>query len=509
MAVEADFYGLDEVLLAIKRPPLDLDEHLPKEILNIQKEERKLRSKFVGGNGGANSLAPYIGLISLFAADKGCNYDGFEGIPIECPLLFDAKHPLRQDRSCLYLSMIGSHNFGRAKEEQPVTVKTLEQFVTNFNKQHPNILQRIQDILRKENVVIAGGSVLRALTGDCSVRSGSFWNSKSDIDLFFYGMSSKQEANELVRRLFLALAVDNETWVILRCHGVINIHNEDTKIQIILRLYDNPTEVLIGFDVDCCGCCYTGSDVKITKRCLSALVSGVNVLNPLHAWPRKASYELRLGKYAVRGFAVYVPGLPKNRIGYCEEIQKRDLKSLTGIARFFKVDIEINTSYKRQTIESFGRTLLVFPDPRNITSLRQSVIDDMTPSELLLNGLSDVYDEDDNLADINDVLVPAVYGDSDDLPSASPRPWQWHFHAFDESILTRDNAIQNILDCSSQDNVPNCIPRKLEDAWRLEKRSREYSNDDMEKADVDMLYYSPVYDYCDVNTTNDEIIKRW
>jgi hypothetical protein len=509
LAIEADFYGLDELLLAIQRPPLDVNEHLPNYILNIQEEERKLRSKFVEGvfaaAGGANRSAPYVGLISLFAADDVCNDDGFEGTPVapKCPLRYDAIHPLCQDPSCVFLSTLGnnmkSNDDERTKEPQSVTVATLDEFIKNFNNMHFKVLRRIQNILQTENVIIAGGSVLHALTANSNIRTGGgMWGKKGDIDIFFYGMSSKEEANELVRRLFLALAEDNDRWVILRCRGVINIHNDDTKIQIILRLYDKPAEILIGFDVDCCACCFTGDDVKITKRCYSSLVSGINVLNPLHAWPKKASYELRLGKYAARGFAVYVPGLPKNRIGYSEQIQKSKLEDLKGIARFIKVDIEMNTACPIYFwhIPWTGQAGIRPPPPRYIKSLRDSVVDDLTPSELVMDCLRSIYGEDG----LGDVLVPAIYGYtsswlSDAISQGPPEQWQWFQHEFTFSSITRDGAIETILDCTNQDNVPECIPHKLEDAWILEKRSREYLNDLMEKVDVDTIYYSPIYDY--------------
>lgn len=507
LATEADFYGLDDLLLAIQRPPLNVDENLPPEILKIQEEERKIRFKFAGNSNESTPLPLHAGLLSLFSAETESNDDGFEGISIECPLLFDAKHPLRQDRSCVYLSTVGVHNSDRAKHNQPVTVGTLRDFETYFNSQHPNILGRLKGILQTENVIIAGGSVLRALTGCSSTRTGmSYWDKNSDIDFFMYDMSSKQEANALVRRIFLALAVDAEEWVIMRCQGVINIHDRYTKIQIILRLYDSPTEVLIGFDVDCCGCCYTGSDVKMTKRCHAALVSGINVLNPLHAWPRKPSYELRLGKYAIRGFAVYVPGLPKDQIGYSEEIQKTELIGLKGIARFIKVDFEINSSNKVHYYAPHlpSRHDVRASTPREISSLRESVLEDLTPSELLLIGgpLPWGYDDDDELSPIRNVLVPDVYGEIvRNVLVHAPSQWQWFDHYFDISVVTRNKAIETILDCTDQAYIPDGIPKKLEDAWNLKKRSREYSNDAMEKTDVNMIYYSPIYEYCKVKTT--------
>jgi hypothetical protein len=85
-------------------------------------------------------------------------------------------------------------------------------------------------------------------------------------------------------------------------------------IQVVLRLYDSPVEVLFGFDCDCCCCAYNGREVLLTPRCYLALQRFVNILNPINAWPNRPSYELRLAKYATRGFAVGVPGLDRTLV---------------------------------------------------------------------------------------------------------------------------------------------------------------------------------------------------
>ena len=37
-------------------------------------------------------------------------------------------------------------------------------------------------------------------------------------------------------------------------------------MQIVLRLYNSPAEVLMGFDVDACACGYDGSRVFVCPR---------------------------------------------------------------------------------------------------------------------------------------------------------------------------------------------------------------------------------------------------
>ena len=71
---------------------------------------------------------------------------------------------------------------------QPATVKTLEACMTNFNKEWPNIHHRLHDILLEEKVVVAGGSVLRAMTASEGIRMSKLWGEEqSDVDLFVYG----------------------------------------------------------------------------------------------------------------------------------------------------------------------------------------------------------------------------------------------------------------------------------------------------------------------------------
>lgn len=79
----------------------------------------------------------------------------------------------------------------------------------------------------------------------------------------------------------------------------------------ICRLYSSPLEVLTGFDVDSCAVGFDGNQVWMAQRCHSALV---NQRNPVNLTRRSPTYEMRLAKYAQRGFEVPVPELQKDRI---------------------------------------------------------------------------------------------------------------------------------------------------------------------------------------------------
>jgi hypothetical protein len=102
------------------------------------------------------------------------------------------------------------------------------------------------------------------------------------------------------------------------------------SVQIVLRLYRSPAEALAGFDVDAPCCAYDGMLSRIMRN-----LSYAYDLSPLgeHVWAnpraitamirqsntvdvsrRSPSYEIRLQKYAKRGFEVYVPNLRREDV---------------------------------------------------------------------------------------------------------------------------------------------------------------------------------------------------
>ena len=80
----------------------------------------------------------------------------------------------------------------------------------------------------------------------------------------------------------------------------------------------------------------SGQEVWATPRGLRAIKTGINTLNPLHAYPNRPSYELRLAECAHRGFSVALPGISNTRIGW-DRIGNLPLGELKGHARLLKV----------------------------------------------------------------------------------------------------------------------------------------------------------------------------
>ena len=208
LAIEADFYGLDDLVHAIRMPKIDISEFLSEEVLRIWHEEEKLRTAYRTKT--ADDLAPHQGLVPLFSPD-----DGLHSLPLTY---------IPSSKSESTVMDLRNYRNDKLKKGQSVTVKTLDDFRSSFNREHANVLHRLNDVLLEEPVIIAGGSVLRALTIKEGLRPPSWWQgNRSDVDIFLY-TSSPSEANRISRRIFFALAVDNERWVIVRSRGVITIH---------------------------------------------------------------------------------------------------------------------------------------------------------------------------------------------------------------------------------------------------------------------------------------------
>jgi hypothetical protein len=124
-------------------------------------------------------------------------------------------------------------------------------------------------------------------------------------------------------------------------------------IQVILRIYKSPSEILMGFDLDSCCVGYDGAVVWCLPRFRRAIKTHMNLVDTSR---QSTTYELRLYKYAKRGFRVGVPGfdraLVKNReimttaaftqvgilSGECRTMPKRHFKQYHGLARLLLLE---------------------------------------------------------------------------------------------------------------------------------------------------------------------------
>ena len=171
------------------------------------------------------------------------------------------------------------------------------------------LFRAVKDGKLKNNFVVAGGSVLYAMLHDFNKFDKAYLS--SDFDLFIYGLDTITEAKQMIADIFgvienLSCGYDVSSYIISE-HAVTIRTIDNAKIQIILRLYRDITEILMGFDVDSCCVAYDGTTLWALPRSRYAIQHRCNTVD-IHR--RSTSYENRLWKYSRRGFKVRVPRPP-------------------------------------------------------------------------------------------------------------------------------------------------------------------------------------------------------
>lgn len=163
----------------------------------------------------------------------------------------------------------------------------------------------LEYVFPHENIIIAGGS------------TGAFLNDSAfnDVDFFIVGDNPTEEhiwdcANHIYSQILKWVSTynaetRNSKLVDVKIStGVITLRFCNFKVQIILRAFRNIAQVLHGFDVPSSSVGFDGQFTFFTKLSLISYKWNVNVV-----WVKYASttYELRLVKYFMRGFALLMP----------------------------------------------------------------------------------------------------------------------------------------------------------------------------------------------------------
>lgn len=196
---------------------------------------------------------------------------------------------------------------GRSKKE-----RFMFEDVCRLNKESWTMIQYKLALYKKfvdiPNVFLGGGAIFSVLFGE-PIR---------DIDLFIYGCSEEEaiktiyRCGEIYREHVNAHRVEGESQEIVctRTSNSISFKSaifdparDLVPLQVILRLYQTPSEVLHGFDIDSCCMGWNGEDIWLTNRCLFALRMGYNTFN---LDKMSEVYEVRSAKYGVRGMPLYL-----------------------------------------------------------------------------------------------------------------------------------------------------------------------------------------------------------
>jgi len=213
------------------------------------------------------------------------------------------------------------------------------------------------------NLFCAGGAVLACLAAEAtSAGVGASRDAvlekleesgygQSDVDLFIVGLDAEAATTKLratvdfLRRRMAdveaaAAASENVSSdsaserLLLSSHSVTLLGGPLwPTVQVVLRCYSSPAEVLLGFDVDCCCVGFDGQRAWANSRGLRALSHRVNVVDLTR---RSTTYEQRLIKYAGRGFAVGVANLSLDDVDwpFMDEMTKSGaLRHAQGLTR--------------------------------------------------------------------------------------------------------------------------------------------------------------------------------
>lgn len=335
-------------VVGLPKGPVILDKVLQPSL----DDEAELRKLFATDKGNARLRDIHVGLVDVFAAPSDIRTTRARVVKDDADR--DAQHVMALTSSL------------RREEGSPAMVEDLGAFKKNWRVFTENSLSQLADW---SNVIAAGGSVQaclmplpKAATGSKRAMRKHFHDKafpSSDVDIFLYGLTV-EEAEHKIITIYEAVR-DSVPWDVtcVRTKHTVSIHSQYPyrSVQIVLRLYSSPAEVLAGFDVDAPCCAYDGDRVWANPR---SIVSMMRQSNTVDMTRRSPSYEVRLAKYSSRGFEVYVPGLKRDEVD--PTIYERAVSRVQGLARLLAIEKlatpEARSQYQHQRSSLRGRPVL-------------------------------------------------------------------------------------------------------------------------------------------------------
>ncbi|KAF8349125.1 ankyrin repeat protein [Amanita rubescens] len=366
-------------------PGINLDEVLQPSL----DDETELRRLLATDRSNARLSNPYVGIVDVFEAPSDIRTTRARVVKDDRDL--NAKHvmPVPEDK--------------RRKEGEPCMVSDLDEFKRNWSIFSEGSLSQLKDW---SNVIAAGGSVLACLAPLSDADKASkrairkYYHSAayptSDIDLFLWGLTSEQAEKKIVT-IYEAVR-DSVPWDVtcVRTKNAISIHSQYPyrSVQIVLRLYQSPAEILAGFDIDAPCCAYDGARVWANPRAIVAMMRQCNTTDVTR---RSPSYEVRLSKYARRGFEIYVPSLVRADID--PTIFERSIVRVEGLARILVLE-QLATFDERQSFLRARRDLRGRPGvPWRSRKMKRKYRND-------LKSLAELEELDMNDYDVGSLHIP-------------------------------------------------------------------------------------------------------
>eukprot|EP00927_Polykrikos_kofoidii_P043731 TRINITY_DN37814_c0_g1_i1.p1 TRINITY_DN37814_c0_g1~~TRINITY_DN37814_c0_g1_i1.p1 ORF type:complete len:1871 (-),score=397.34 TRINITY_DN37814_c0_g1_i1:75-5687(-) len=340
--------------------------------------ENGVRQKFAQERDSSEIADPYVGLLPVYL----------------CHDIFKRRELSDAEKAFQRVFPLNSRQTGSA-------IVSHAEFKENFDIFTEGLLKD----LNWDNLFVAGGSVLAALSPLPAQHNGTRQQKRkyfhheaytaSDVDIFFYGLDENQASEKLKEVYFTICDSFPDPGVQPICfrtqHAVTIVSKFPYRhVQIILRLYKSPSEVLAGFDVDSCSVGYDGSNVWMTPRCHNSVTAQFNTVDMTR---RSPTYETRLAKYAGRGFEVVVPALQRDKID--PQIYEIPFEKSKGLAKLLLLEKlgtpEQRILYRQQ--QRIGRLQpLVVRQGRFYNHIQQELQDAFLQSQIEGSDLCDASD---------------------------------------------------------------------------------------------------------------------
>ncbi len=143
----------------------------------------------------------------------------------------------------------------------------------------------------------------------------------SDVDLFIYGLTAA-EANEKLKEIYrdVVSCTKGKVTAFRTLHTITLVSEFPRRqdiicigdlisvrhIQIILRLYKSPAEILCGFDIDCCAVGFDGIKVWVHPRAARAIKYQMNLVDLSRRSPSYGIPRLNHSNFSLRASSVQV-----------------------------------------------------------------------------------------------------------------------------------------------------------------------------------------------------------
>ncbi|KAE8220605.1 hypothetical protein CF319_g5892 [Tilletia indica] len=177
---------------------------------------------------------------------------------------------------------------------EKIRLHTFHRFLERFTEVSNNVLSG----LNFDNVLVAGSSILCSLT---SAEDGTWPFRPADIE-----DEASKKAYNIAQTILDNIPNCHEEYTKIMNANTITLRSikENSAyptIQIVLRLYVNPAEILANFDLDPCAVGFTGHEVWIEPRSLRAIHAGLSVVSEKLL---KTTTLRRILKYASRVYGL-------------------------------------------------------------------------------------------------------------------------------------------------------------------------------------------------------------